>query len=517
MRKISRALLACTLTVAALAAGCARNRAAAPAPRPGEAAVPGDFALSTLAAGQAEVFGLARAFDGVPFGGKTVYLVGGADGDETIALVTRPDGWFRSGALAAGTYTVRIEDLVEGQVIADEATVSASGTTRADLSLDRFVRVAGSMRYGSDAPPLRGFRADLLPDGGEGTGATLNLDESGSYVAFVEPGRYRLAIQTGVWGLRSWDTPVTVTDASREQVIDLAIPTVDATVQIEMPEGAEVPSGYLAAEYRTFGEAAVTRIRLGDITYKIPNVLEGVYELGFLGDDGMQAYSGPVELRRGSPNLFRLAPTQPRMRSFYGAFRLPQGRHQYKFYAPVDFWQDDIFNPMKENAGVFANSVVEITGRPAATEPENSWPRVNSETGDVEFWVRMPTLRDEVFVRGTFNSWNVDSEWRMEAVPERSFELTVPVPAGTHEYKLYSTDGVWCLDEGNPARNGDALEINNTLTVPPAAGAQGPVYDAAKGTVTFRATVATRTGEVYVRGSFNDWEVRDEYRMAPAP
>jgi hypothetical protein len=501
----------------ALAAGCAGKRVAVPPPGGGEPPLPADFTLSPLASAQAEIFGFARGFDGTPFAAKTVYLVGGAGGSETIALVTRHDGWYRSGALAAGVYTVRIEDLVEGQVIANEATVTATGATRADLSLDRFVRVAGSMRYGSDPPPLRGFRADLLPDGGEGKGATLNLDESGSYVAFVEPGRYRLAIQTGVWGLRSWDTPVIVTGTGREQVIDFAIPTVDATVQIDMPAGADAPSGYLAAEYRTFGEAAVTRIRISGATYKIPNVLEGVYEIGFIGDDGMQAYSGPVELRRGAANVIRLVPTQPRMRSFYGAFRLPKGRHQYKFYAPVDFWQDDIFNPIKENEGVFANSVVEITGQPAAGEPASSWPRVNPETGDVQFWVRMPTLRDEVFVRGTFNRWNVDSQWRMEAVPERTFQLTVPLEKGTYQYKLYSTDGVWWLDEGNPARSGDGLEINNTLTVPTPPGTAGPTYDPDRGTVTFRAPVATRTGEVYVRGSFNNWEVQEAFRMAPVP
>ncbi len=68
---------------------------------------------------------------------------------------------------------------------------------------------------------------------------------------------------------------------------------------------------------------------------------------------------------------------------------------------------------------------------------------------------------ESVHVAGSFNGWNTGTH-RLLPVGDGSFELFVPLAAGSHEYKLV-LDGEWVLDPANPERLDDGTGNENSL------------------------------------------------------
>ncbi|MFM8364195.1 MAG: alpha-amylase family glycosyl hydrolase [Verrucomicrobiota bacterium] len=75
-----------------------------------------------------------------------------------------------------------------------------------------------------------------------------------------------------------------------------------------------------------------------------------------------------------------------------------------------------------------------------------------------------------VTVAGSFNSWNSDALPLAETSPG-IFELYVPLPQGTQEYK-FVVDGVWTLDLENPKKNADGT--NSIVEGPDRSAADHP-------------------------------------------
>lgn len=67
----------------------------------------------------------------------------------------------------------------------------------------------------------------------------------------------------------------------------------------------------------------------------------------------------------------------------------------------------------------------------------------------------------KVAVAGQFNGWNADSH-PLRRAPDGGFEVFVPLPPGSHPYKLV-IDGAWSLDPANPERIVDAAGNENSV------------------------------------------------------
>ena len=53
-----------------------------------------------------------------------------------------------------------------------------------------------------------------------------------------------------------------------------------------------------------------------------------------------------------------------------------------------------------------------------------------------------------VFVAGTFNGWSTDEHELKHHAPSGTFQTTLNLPAGRHEYKFIA-DGTWVADPDN--------------------------------------------------------------------
>jgi len=75
-----------------------------------------------------------------------------------------------------------------------------------------------------------------------------------------------------------------------------------------------------------------------------------------------------------------------------------------------------------------------------------------------------------VSVAGSFNGWNTGAN-PLKKTGENTWELSLPLPAGSHTYKLV-VDGQWRLDPANKQKAGDGTGNENSLVQ--VSGAAGP-------------------------------------------
>jgi peroxiredoxin len=73
---------------------------------------------------------------------------------------------------------------------------------------------------------------------------------------------------------------------------------------------------------------------------------------------------------------------------------------------------------------------------------------------DVTFRFLPPAGAKKVSLAGTFNEWNVDEQPMKGPDADGRYETTLPLAAGTHEYKFVVDGDQWFTDPGNPARVG---------------------------------------------------------------
>ena len=79
-----------------------------------------------------------------------------------------------------------------------------------------------------------------------------------------------------------------------------------------------------------------------------------------------------------------------------------------------------------------------------------------------------------VSVAGSFNGWNTGAH-PLEKSGDNLWELSLPLPAGTHSYKLV-VDGRWRLDPANPKKAGDGTGNENSLIQVSGAAGPAPVF-----------------------------------------
>lgn len=476
----------------------------------------------------ATIRGTVLGHDGSPLANRAVWVspIGEAMVPGIKVIDTHSDGTYLFDRLWPGKYRIWTETLVGAHLLQIESEVEASAGTATtyDLSFSRFVEVKGTVRFGGNPPPIDGFRLDLMPKtrGPETRPSSLLIDTNGNFNVFLLPGSYQVGVVSPPFGLAMLDKPVEVPEGSRSIEFNWDIPTVDATIRIVPMAGEAMTTGTVTAEYRTWEGSQTTRIEQSVAEAPLRGLVPGTYSLGFFVDTARQGDSGPVEVGPGRDNVFTIELRKPEDRAFLGTFTLPPGRYEYKFFAPADLWIPDGLNPMTSGDGVFTNSVFEVPGGAKLADGTRApWPKVNDRTGEVTFWVRMPSLYDRTYLRGSFNGWRLDPTFALERRAEKTFELVAKIPPGTYEYKYYFPEEVWFLDPNNPNMMGDGVFQNSVLVVPEA-GLASPTPDGVyprflpeTGEVVFRATLATPSDQVFIRGTFNNWEMQDTFRLKP--
>jgi 1,4-alpha-glucan branching enzyme len=72
---------------------------------------------------------------------------------------------------------------------------------------------------------------------------------------------------------------------------------------------------------------------------------------------------------------------------------------------------------------------------------------------------------NEVFVAGTFNSWDPKRHQMRDGQNTGIYKTTLVLPRGRHEYK-FVVNGDWCTDPGRPDRvMNDQGSLNSVITV----------------------------------------------------
>lgn len=438
---------------------------------------------------------------------------------ESSSTSTLEDGTFRFDALKPGKYRVWTLKIYNNQLLSAESEVEvvADKATTVQLGFGDYREISGVLSLGGQPFKPADGRVDFVPADGSRP-AEAFLREDGIYSAFLRPGAYKVGIMKAPFGLRVAGDPIEVSASKKALRKNFSFPTSDLNVTLKPPAGETFNEGTLTAEFATFTNPETWRIQMNSPEYTISGVLPGSYSLGVTTSSGLQGVSGPFEVGAGKAASVEIALQRPTDRVYYGKFKLPPGRHEYKFFSPADNWKDDILNPEKVGEGVLTNSLVSVPGGAVDGDKKRStWPRVDDKTNETEFWVSLPTLTKQVYVRGSFNQWRTAPEWQLTEVPEKIYTTSIKLPAGMHEYKVYSTDDVWWLDRDNSQQSGAELKINNVVVVP-ADGTPGPAdhyprFDPKTGLTTFRVPVSTLTGEVYLCGTFNNWEKKPEFKM----
>ncbi|MCB2156965.1 hypothetical protein KQI84_18970 [bacterium] len=370
--------------------------------------------------GTGTISGMLRGMDGHGLGGRTVWITL-ADSDDadrwSASLTTRPDGTFQISGLKAGRYEVRTELLAEEQLLSDQVVLrlKEGETEHAYLDLSDRIHLSGIVHL-SGEPPAKDVQIDLTPEEG-GEALILKLEDDGAFSTYIRPGKYRLGVLTELFGLRVSDETIDVLEKPARQAIDVDLPTAEAIVFIIPPEGVKFTQGTLSAEYLTHGNAQSARVFLTEPRYQFPQLLAGTYQAGFRHEDGLQGVSAPTEVGPGLENRIRIPLMEPQDHTYEITVKLPEGRHEYKFFASPEIWHIDDANPQTTGMGVFTNSVVQVPGGAVSEDGKRSaWPVVDDRSGMVTFRVTMPSLRGEVYLRGSFNDWRVDPAYRMAIV-----------------------------------------------------------------------------------------------------
>jgi len=462
--------------------------------------------------------------DGTPVGSSSVWLRAKQGVSGSAVIATNQAGEFRFERLEPGDYELWTEAGMGGERlrVSEHAKVIANETTFANLSLSGLVSVRGVLYFGGEPPPTSRFQAELVPvTEGQGSRLAVSPDPEGKFSALMRPGVYRVAVTTELFGRRVVAHPFEIAAEPAEQELELRVDATPVDVKILLPPWEGFTRGTLVAEYlNEDGTASVTRVLLDSQEYRVPKVVPGIYSLGFVMDGGrMQGQSDPVRITAGGENVIAVELDEPKEMAFAGTFKLPPGRHEYKFFAPPDTWISDPLNPESAGEDVFANSVLRAPGGALAFDGHRSlWPSVDDDAGTAAFSVRMVAPKGDVYVRGTFNNWRLDPEWKLQRAGEAIHRITLKLGPGRFQYKFYlAAEDRWLLDPANSLVDGEGVYLNSIVFVPePGTGdlvSGRPRIDPEKGEVTFEIALPASVADVYVLGDFCEWAKDEKYKM----
>lgn len=202
---------------------------------------------------------------------------------------------------------------------------------------------------------------------------------------------------------------------------------------------------------------------------------------------------------------------------------LAPGEYAYKFVVDGEWLQDPAAQGTVDDGFGGQNSllVVEASGEAVATPA----PAVAAGERLVRFRLHAPGAGN-VHLAGDFNQWS-DSADPMVDTGDGHWELQLPLRTGRYQYK-FVVDGNWQEDPTASAFEDDGFGGRNSVVevvsgegvqdagggsapapaTPAATPAAPPATDGKSRSVTFRyQPVISGVGEVFVAGSFNDWNV----------
>jgi 1,4-alpha-glucan branching enzyme len=138
-----------------------------------------------------------------------------------------------------------------------------------------------------------------------------------------------------------------------------------------------------------------------------------------------------------------------------------------------------------------------------------------ADATEVTFQFIPPTGTIAVSVAGTFNDWNTKANPMADPDDDGVWEVTVDLPAGSHQYKFVVNGGQWLTNESAEEFTDDGFGGKNSVITVGSEPVAVLGTNAATGTVAAPTDTDTPvrfrfrpTGEVHtvtVAGTFNDW------------
>lgn len=182
---------------------------------------------------------------------------------------------------------------------------------------------------------------------------------------------------------------------------------------------------------------------------------------------------------------------------------LAEGEYQFKYHFNGTTWAGNMCNDATwgdpDNDNKVDPDIVECNG-------ENGIRRVGPPGHNFKYIVPAGVDVEVVTVAGSFQGWNNQTDTLVNI-----YELTVNLPAGTHQYKYVFNTGGWAgnmCDEGTWGHPdyGNAVDPDNDNCV---SGGQDAELTTSGGMHTFRYIVPAGTdsiAQIHVAGSFQGWD-----------
>jgi hypothetical protein len=334
---------------------------------------------------------------------------------------TTPDrnGRYQFTGEFAGRAVLRVRERATEVALADyPLELTFGGSHEATIHLSPKVIARGRVLLGGE--PVR------TGPGGEVPPAFINMETrareeasfspGGDYRIALAPGTYRLMIHSGPFTTLVGE-PLVIREGEREVERDWLVPSGEAEVIIDTPEGREFQPGRLLAHGRTpWSEDGLSMRGTVQSTPSAvyPRVPAGDHRVVFSLGDALPGESDWTTVAEGTRTPIVVLFEKPEVRVFEATMTLEPGEYEYKFFAPPSTWSLDPLNLVTVPSGTQRNNFFRVPGGAAGENGvRQEWPRVNDTTGEVTFrWVLETTAR-EAEVLGTFNNWSPTPQGRM--------------------------------------------------------------------------------------------------------
>lgn len=218
-------------------------------------------------------------------------------------------------------------------------------------------------------------------------------------------------------------------EAFKNELIDaLKQPAVNIASLINPAQKALASSGRLPIPPKLLQQAPVKAKRSYWkpilITTATLGVLAGIVALGVSTTGGRSgAGASTKSASQASLSAGQPATATPSQGAFAGeyalTFKLPQGVHEYRLFYPPEFWIHDENNPEFTLVNGFKNSLINIPE--GNRHPDGTWsgyPDIDGLTGEVTIVVQDRLPDQEIYIRGTFNDWQLEERYKLKPVFE---------------------------------------------------------------------------------------------------
>ena len=177
---------------------------------------------------------------------------------------------------------------------------------------------------------------------------------------------------------------------------------------------------------------------------------------------------------------------------------LASGSYQYKFFINGTEWKEDPNNPKTADDGYGGKNSVIVVGETKMTTKIKKEEPIASGEFPVKFTYQPLTGgKHEIFLAGDFNNWSPTATPMKES--NGIYEVILNLKQGKYAYK-FVVDGNWVTDENAEEFIGDGFGGQNSIVY---VGKKEDINALHK--VEFRYRPNTTVTDVYLAGTFNDW------------